>query len=251
MFFGTEPHLSARLTAGNIPEYWSEKPLVLTPEETQAVERFTRLARAGTEMARQHMPDKKLLIPWGDPGFVWPLLRAGFPKELIDGSGLDLPLFEHLPEQQLHEQSVHRLYCLKKEYAKAGIPNPQLPYVEGIFVPTEPGAVTWREQMDMYTRWTLISLAYGVKRFYSGWFAFDCGNYYGSEHYGGCGIQRRIPYCDPKPAYAAYATMTDKLNQAEFDGWLPTGSLSTYALRFKRPQRAPSTRCGRSAARVR
>ena len=91
-------------------------------------------------------------------------MRAGFPKELIDGSGLDLPVFERLPEQQLDEDTVHRLYCLKKEYAKAGIPDPELAYIEGIFVPTEPGAVTWREQMDHYSRWTLISLAYGVKR---------------------------------------------------------------------------------------
>jgi hypothetical protein len=75
-----------------------------------------------------------------------------------------------------------------------------------------------------------------VNRFYAGWFAFDCGNYYGSEHYGGCGIQRRIPYCDPKPAYAAYATMTDRLDQANFKDWLKTGSLTTYCLHFQGPR---------------
>jgi hypothetical protein len=137
---------------------------------------------------------------------------------------------------QLHQISVHRLYELRREFAKAGISEPRLQYTEGTFVPTEPGSVSWREQMDLYNRWALISMAYGVKRFYSGWFAFDCGNYYGSEHYGGCGIQRRIPYCDPKPAYAAYATMTDRLNEADFDGWLKTGSLTNYCLRFKGPK---------------
>jgi len=80
-------------------------------------------------------------------------------------------------------------------------------------------------------------MAYGVDRFYSGWFAYDAGSYYGAEHYGGCGIQRRIPYNDPKPAYAAFATMTDKLDQANFDGWMKTGSLTTYCLRFKAPRR--------------
>ncbi len=139
---------------------------------------------------------------------------------------------------QLHQISVHRLYELRKEFAKAGLSRPRLQYCEGIFVPTEVGAVSWREQMDLYTRWTLLSMAYGVERFYSGWFAFDCGNYYGSEHYGGCGIQRRIPYCDPKPAYAAYATMTQQLDQANFDGWLKTGSLTNYCLRFKGPRGA-------------
>ncbi|NQU10540.1 hypothetical protein HQ590_07115, partial [bacterium] len=237
LFFGTEPHISARLTAGNVPEYWGGEPYEYTDQEKKTLARFMRLSQAATEMARKHYPKLKLLIPWGDAGFVWPLLRAGYPKDQIDGSAIDTPGFERIPERQLHEQSIHRLYVLRREYEKYGLPDPYLQYCEGIFVPTEPGAVSWREQMDIYHRWTLLSMAYGVKRYYSGWFAFDCGNYYGAEHYGGCGIQRRVPYCDPKPAYAAYATMTDKLNEAEFDGWLPTGSLSTYALRFKHETR--------------
>ena len=196
---------------------------------------FMETARIAGEYLRKTHPDRKLMIEWGSPVFVVPLLRAGFPKHLIDGSSLDMPLFERLPEMQLADNVVHQIYELKEEYKKYGMPKPRLQYCEGSFVPTEPGAVSYREQMDIYTRWTLISMAYGVDRFYAGWFAFDCGNYYGAEHYGGCGIQRRIPYCDPKPAYAAYATMTQVLNEANFDGWVPTGSLSTYCLRFKKP----------------
>jgi hypothetical protein len=236
VYFFPEPHVSQRLTEGNYPTYWGAPEYTLTAEEKKNLRTFMVTARCAAEAIRRAFPDLKILIPWGDALFPVPLLRAGFPKNLIDGSGIDTPGFERLPEMQLHQISVHRLYELRKEYAKAGIPNPQLQYSEGIFVPTEPGAVSWREQMDLYNRWVLISMAYGVNRFYSGWFAFDCGNYYGSEHYGGCGIQRRVPYCDPKPAYAAYATMTDRLDQANFDGWLKTGSLTTYCLRFKGPR---------------
>jgi hypothetical protein len=237
IYFYPEPHISARLSAGNVPDYWNEKPYVLTPEETNSLTVFYRTSLYAAEAIRRELPGLDILIPWGDPGFVWPLLRAGFPTNLVDGSGVDIPGFERIPERQLHEQDIHRLYTLRQEYARVGITNPIIQYCEGIFVPTEPGAVDYREQMDIYQRWTLLSMGYGVKRFYSGWFAFDCGNYYGAEHYGGCGIQRRIPYCDPKPAYAAYATMTDKLNEAEFDGWLPTGSHNTYALRFRNETR--------------
>jgi hypothetical protein len=236
VYFFPEPHVSQRLTEGNLPNYWEEPDYALTAEEKQNLRTFMVTAKCAAEAMRQKFPDVKVLIPWGDALFAPQLLRAGFPKNLIDGSGIDTPGFERLPEMQLHQISVHRLYELRQEYARAGIAEPQLQYCEGIFVPTEPGAVSWREQMDIYNRWVLISMAYGVKRFYSGWFAFDCGNYYGSEHYGGCGIQRRIPYCDPKPAYAAYATMTDKLDQANFDGWLKTGSLTNYCLRFKGPR---------------
>ena len=236
VYFFPEPCISLRLTAGNFPSYWGEPEYELTPDEQRALRMYMVTAKCAAEAVRKTWPNLKILIPWGDPLFIVPLLRAGFPKELIDGSGLDICHFERLPEQQLHQISVHRLYELRKEYEKAGIPNPVLQYCEGIFVPTEVGACSWREQMDIYHRWTLISMAYGIERFYSGWFAFDAASYYGSEHYGGCGIQRRIPYCDPKPAYAAYATMTDKLNEANFDGWLRTGSLTTYCLRFKGPK---------------
>ncbi|MBI4024293.1 MAG: hypothetical protein HY360_04885, partial [Verrucomicrobia bacterium] len=224
-------------TSGNAQEYVTGEPVVYTAEEQQRIKLFSNTAKIAAEAVRKEFPGLKILIPWGDPGFSWPLLRAGLTKEVIDGSGIDIPGFERIPERQLHEQSIHRLYFMKPEFAKAGIPNPQLQFCEGIFVPTEPGAVSWREQMDIYQRWALISMAHGVKRFYSAWFAFDCGSYYGAEHYGGCGIQRRIPYCDPKPAYAAYATMTDKLNDADFDGWVKTGSLTTFCLRFKHATR--------------
>jgi hypothetical protein len=236
VYFFPEPHVSTRLTEGNYPTYWNAPEYTFTPEEKENLRIFLVTAKCAAEAIRAKFPDLKILIPWGDALFAVPLLRAGFPKNLIDGSGIDTPGFERLPEMQLHQISVHRLYELRKEYAKAGIPNPVLQYCEGVFVPTEVGSVSWREQMDLYNRWVLLSMAYGVKRFYSGWFAFDCGNYYGSEHYGGCGIQRRIPYCDPKPAYAAYATMTDKLDQADFADWLPTGSLTNYCLHFKGPK---------------
>jgi hypothetical protein len=236
VYFFPEPHVSQRLTEGNYPEYWNGAPLQYTEDEKKRLRMFMVTAKCAAEAVRKEWPELKVLIPWGDALFAVPLLRAGFPKNLIDGSGIDTPGFERLPEMQLHQISVHRLYELRKEYEKAGITHPRLQYTEGIFVPTEPGAVSWREQMDIYNRWVVLSMAYGVDRFYSGWFAFDCGNYYGSEHYGGCGIQRRIPYCDPKPAYAAYATMTDRLDQANFDGWLKTGSLTTYCLCFKGPK---------------
>jgi hypothetical protein len=236
VYFFPEPHISTRLTEGNLPTYWNAPEYTLTTEEKENQRIFFVTAKCAAEAVRKAFPDVKVLIPWGDALFVPPLLRAGFPKNLIDGSGIDTPGFERLPEMQLHQISVHRLHELRKEFLKAGIADPMLQYCEGIFVPTEVGSVCWREQMDLYNRWVLISMAYGVKRFYSGWFAFDCGNYYGSEHYGGCGIQRRIPYCDPKPAYAAYATMTDRLDQANFDGWLKTGSLTNYCLRFKGPK---------------
>jgi hypothetical protein len=233
--FYAEPAISREMTAGNPPEYWGDPPYVMNVAESNSLANFMQTSRYVSEIVRANWPKAKILIPWGDPLFVVPMLRAGFPRNLIDGSGLDMIGFERLPEQQIHQMSTHRLYILREEYRKAGITNPLLAYVEGTFEPTEPGALTWDEQAERYHRWTLISLAYGVERFYSGWFAYDCGDYYGAEHYGGCGIQRRIPYSDPKPAFVHYATLTRQLDRSRFAGWLPTGSHSVYGLKFDRP----------------
>ena len=159
VFFFPEPNISPRLTAGNIPDYWSEKPYELTDEEKHNLRMYFNCAKIAAQAIRKEWPELKILIPWGDPGFVWPLLRAGFPKDLVDGSGLDIPLFERIPERQLHDQSIHRLLFVKQEFEKFGNQKPELYYCEGIFVPTEPGAVSYREQMDIYQRWSLISMA--------------------------------------------------------------------------------------------
>jgi hypothetical protein len=232
--FFPEPHISRDLTAGACPPDYYGEEYKLTDQEKLSLKVFMNTSKAAAESIRAAWPQTKILIPWGDPLFVIPFLRADFPKKLIDGSALDMIGFERLPEQQLAQMSTHRLYILKEEYKKYGIDNPELYYIEGTFSPTEPGALTWQEQAERYHRWTLLSLAYGVERFYSGWFAFDCGDYYGAEHYGGCGIQRRIPYLDPKPAYAHYATMTRHLERAKYDSWIPTGSHTAYALKFTR-----------------
>ena len=233
--FFAEPAISREMTAGHPPDYWGEPPYRMSEAESNSLANVMKTSAYVADMVRKTWPKAKILIPWGDPLFAVPMLRAGFPTNRIDGSALDMIGFERLPEQQIHQMSTHRLYILREEFRKAGIEKPFLAYVEGIFSPTEPGSLTWDEQADRYHRWSLLSMAYGIEQFYSGWFAYDCGDYYGAEHYGGCGIQRRIPYSDPKPAYAHFATMTRQLDRARFAGWLPTGSHTVFALKFDRP----------------
>ena len=228
--FFPEPHIALETP----PPYYGEPDVPLPPEKKERARVHRVLAEAVAKRLRAEFPDMKLYLPWGDPMFAIYMLREGYDPDLMDGSGIDSPNFERLPEQQLRQISTHRLYLLNEELKRLGATDKEHLYCEGIFVPTEPGACTWREQMDIHLRWYLISLAYGVDRFYSGAFAFDCGDYYGAEHYGGCGIFNRVPYYNPKPTYTAYATMTEVLRGSEFDGWVPTGSPSAYCLRFNR-----------------
>jgi hypothetical protein len=228
--FFPEPQLEHRTP----PSYYGHKDFELSLDQQRRARVDRVYAEAVARKLRKEFPQMKIYLPWGDPMYLLYMLREGYDPDLFDGCGLDMPHFERLPEQQDRHLSLHRLYILEEELKRMGIRGKEHIFCEGIFVPTEPGACTWSEQMDRHLRWYLISLAYGVKQFYSGAFSFDCRSYYGAEHYGGCGIFSRGPYFAPKPTYTAYATMTAILENAEFDGWLPTGSHSVYCLRFNR-----------------
>lgn len=66
----------------------------------------------------------------------------------------------------------------------------------------------------------------------------DCSGQWGSQHYGCVGLLGRAPEYNPKPAAAAFATMSLVLDLAEYDGFIETGSRSAYCLRFKDPDGA-------------
>jgi hypothetical protein len=221
------------ISHGNYPEYYGDPEYKLTPDEERSfkaqLEKFLIVGKA----IRKNWPNAKILLPWGDPLYVVPFLRySAEARELIDGTALDMPGFERMPEQQLHQICHHRLHQLKEEYRKVG-KTPFLAVHEGTCAPTPPGALDFDTQADIYTRNFLIYFAYGVYRHPSGPTPFDCGNYWGEEHYGCCGLFERIPYCTPKPSYVAYATLSRHLNRANCEKWLPTGTLSVYALQFK------------------
>jgi hypothetical protein len=123
--FFAEPHISPRLTAGNFPESSNDEPFQHPDEEKQRLKMFFETSRLVAGMVRKELPGRKVMIPWGDPGFVIPLLRASFPTNLIDGSSVDVPNFERLPEQQLYDNTVHRMYELATEYKKVGDHQPR------------------------------------------------------------------------------------------------------------------------------
>lgn len=223
-------------TYGNLPEYWGEPEYKLTPDEERVFKEYLDKFLVCARLARKTWPDVRIMLPYGDPLFVIPFLRYSEEvRSLIDGTALDMPAFERMPEQQLHQLVHHRLYELINEYHKYN-KKPMLAVIEGTCANTNPGGLTWDEQADFYTRNFLIYFAYGVYRHPSGPTPFDCANYWGEEHYGCCGLFTCLPYAAPKPSYVAYATLSRHLNRANFEKWLPTGSLSTYALQFKHYQ---------------
>ena len=232
--FFPEPHIGMH-TAGILPSYRGEPKSAdfqFSEAEEDRFQLFLQGFIEGAKIVKEIFPHVKTNLPHGDPMFPVPFMqRSKEARELFDGIAVDIPCFERLPEQQLHQVSIHRMYICRKELAEAGVPDPWLPMYEGPSVPAQPGSLNLREHADISVRDSLILLAYGVDMQLGGWAPFDAGSYWGEQHYGG-GMFRPLPLITPRPTYAAFASMTRHLNRRNFDGWAPTGSLSVYAMRF-------------------
>ena len=231
--FYPEPSLG-EITHGIFPSFIGEPDVPFTPYERERYEMFRNGFVEGAKIVREHFPEVKNLLPHGDPAFVIHFLQndAKAIAPLLDGVCVDIPCFERLPEQQFHQVSLHRLYMTRKEMDKAGIKKPLLPMYEGPCVPSGPGALTDQEQSDITIRNSLILQVYGIDIQNGGFPAFDTSSYWGEQHYG-FGVLNRVSLETPKIAYTALATMTRHLNRANYEKWVPTGSLNTYALQFK------------------
>jgi hypothetical protein len=193
------------------------------------VEIFTAIGQA----IRAKYPTAKLILQWGAPAGSLAHLRAGIGRDVVDGLGMDAPMFELLPELSNITGSINSLWMVRAEAQRLGWPRLPISWCEGPFFPTTPGALTERDQMDYQIRYLLLALAYGVDQFESGVVPQDAGNYYGAEHYG-AGVFHRTPLDHPKPAVAAIATLTTMLCGADVVGPVDTGCLTTYCLAFRR-----------------
>ena len=228
--FLAEPQLG-QVTTGIPPDYFG-MDYTLTPSEEERYRSAERAFVFGARLAKEFWPGIKCQFPYGDPLYpVYFLRRSKEVRELMDGINVDIPVFDRMAENQIHQVSIHRCYIMQEELKKAGIKNPNLVMVEGPCLPTRPGSLTMDEQADNWVRMSLLLYGYGIDRQIGGW-GIECANYWGEQHYGG-GVYNRLPHVTPKPSACALATMTRHTNRKNLTKWLRTGSLSAYALQFK------------------
>jgi hypothetical protein len=232
-FYGGEWHIGRMAQYAPWPFYTGDGDRDLSDEERQNAEHqipiFTQIGRA----IHAKFPQVQRYLQWGAAIGTQAYWRAGIPKDVVDGYGMDAPMFELLPEASNATGSINTLWMLRQEAKRLGWPTLPIHWCEGPFFPTNPGALTEPDQMDYQMRYMLLGLGYGIDGFEAGVVPFDAGNYYGAEHYG-AGVFHRVPLMNPKPAVAAIATMTSMLCGADRVGNVETGSLTTYCMEFQR-----------------
>jgi len=234
MPFFPEPQIG-RITSGIWPTWYGEKDYQLPKEDEAYFQSRLEMFLLGARAVKKEWPDTKILLPYGDPMYTALFLRKSpEARELIDGCALDLPCFERLPEQQMNQVVLNRLYPIMhdiKQYKK----DPYLVTIEGPCMSSKDYDTTPELQADILTRNFLVLIGYGINNHESTNPPFDCANYWGENHYGG-GIMTQLPLAMPKMAYIAYATMTRHLNRRNFTKYVPTGSTSLYCQQYQHYQ---------------
>ncbi|MBI4283840.1 MAG: hypothetical protein HY663_05160 [Chloroflexi bacterium] len=230
-YYGGEWGIEHPFTHVANPRYTGKGPFQFSETGIKKLNRDMKIFTAIGNMLREKAPGANLILQWGGEMDTIPFLEHGFPKDLVDGYGLDMPMFEQTPEIPVAIGTVNRLWAFRQEVKRLGWPQLGVYWVEGPFLPTNDGALTEREQEQNYIRHWLLGLSYGIESFESGVVPHDAGNYYGDEHYG-AGVFHRLPLENPKPVVAAIATATTMLCGADFVGPVDTGVPTTYCMGF-------------------
>jgi hypothetical protein len=229
-----ENAVSLRLTHG-IPAWaLGQPPFEYDAKETSRLRQMLNAANAAAEGVKKYAPGVKFLFGHGAANFAPPFFKEkNWNPDLFAGFGMDLPQFERMPERQPRATEPSLLYFLQKELKERGMEKKEVVHLESYYPPSHELALGLRGQANSMVRTAVLSMALGTTKFMHTWCLQDPANRWGSSHYSGSGLIGREPESHPKPAAAAFATMARVLDLARYDGWLETGSRSTFCLRFK------------------
>jgi hypothetical protein len=152
----------------------------------------------------------------------------------FDYFGTEEPLYFILPERW--ESPLGNIdWWTKAACEHYGFQNVPIFHSESIYYSPRPGfaIMSPRTQAGNYVRAFLLGMPYNSIFGFSGGIIDSC-NDYAYSLWGTCGYCNVAPECSPKPSFVAFATLTQMLDGAKYDGLLDTGSTSVYALRFKK-----------------
>ena len=200
----------------------------ISPEEAQKDKTMSERAEAYAKAWRQNAPGVRLVVGnSGDGlGLLARLFRSKYPREYIDAIGEESVGLTMPPERSV----AVNYWALKKLAALYGYDLPvEACYEWKCRVPRHLGLARCAEWT---ARDALIALAWGNRVICVAGATEPANSYYNTVW--GAGGFTRYPQFYPYPSYPAIAALTQTLDCARFSRMVPTGSLSVYALEFKR-----------------
>lgn len=225
-------HESGAAGAAFPSEMWGEAPPAPN-EKTEAtwkerMEYVTALA----EIVRKKYPNLKM--QYGNDGpstnILAELLRRELPRKYIDTIASENVGQSIIPEKPTAD-GLQATWFIRETARVLGYPDvPVTATYE--WMNRRDKTLGLKMQADWYIRDALHGLAYGFDTVALGTL-YDAGTGYYYSAWGNGGLTERYPYMQPKPAYAALATLTRVVDGAKFQRAVPTGSTALYAMEFQ------------------
>ncbi len=188
---------------------------------------------AMAKMVREKFPQLKL--QYGNDGnsllIVGEIFRQKFPRKFIDTIAIE-DLGQTMTPESPVMGNIHSAWYLREVARKMGYGDvPVTATTEWIGRMTECLGV--EQQAEWKVRDGLIALAYGMDTISIGGLNDASSGYYQSVWANG-GLCFRYPTMAPKPAYLAVAILTQVLDQAKYQRFVPTGSTVLYVQEFRK-----------------
>jgi len=187
---------------------------------------------AMAKMMREKFPQIKL--QYGNDGnslaLVGEIFRQKFPRKYIDTIAVE-DLGQTMTPESPVLGNIHSAWYLREVARQMGYGDvPITATTEWI------GRMTERLGLERQAEWKvrdgLIALGYGMDTISIGGLNDVSSGYYQSIWANG-GLCYRYPTMAPKPAYLAVAILTQVLDRAEFQQFVPTGSTMLHVQEFK------------------
>ena len=218
------------------PEYYGEPTNAfsyarLEGAEKKRYEDYKERLQVAIGVQKKLYPKALHLAPNGSWTFLIPFLQDPETRPLFDGVKCDFQFYNHLPEEQMHQTSVHSFWYFHKAWQK-NVPNkkPTLILGEGPDVhPVLPGASTPESDAALRIRDSIHLAGYGIT-FQLSWGTDPIS--IGEFHCNG-GLISGAHALNPNWGYCAMATWTRLTRDATFESYSTVGSTSAYCANFR------------------
>ncbi|NQU12248.1 hypothetical protein HQ590_15745, partial [bacterium] len=197
-------------------------------------------ADAAERTAVKEFPEAEVYFGNTTPHLLEEFLRRGWPGDRVHHIGNESGSFMRVPETQPTDfitgnSAMWMLRQIADHYGCSNAPMRQC--LEIGYPGSGPGNLTEMTQAAYLIRHNLHSLAWRIPVIRPMTLT-DMGNSYHFSNWGAAGLCHAWPNVCPKPAYVAYATLTQVLDGAAFSRAVPVESTSLYAFEFRKQDRS-------------
>lgn len=216
-------------------EYYGEAPFdyaKLDEKKKARYEDYKYSFMTVRKALKQLIPNTKIMLPNGSWTFTIPFLQDPDTRNLMDGVVCDYQFYTRLPEQQMHQCSIHSMYYFQEAWKKYRPgETPLLVFNEGPDISqVYPGAMDEERAAAHRIRCSVIMAGYGANHQMAWGTSIDQSG--GENHCSGGFLDNEVSL-NPELSCSAFAAHTRHTRDAIFESFTNPGSFSAYCANFR------------------